>query len=167
MKTISALSFNVCFQKTVCPNVFCCAVLLSSSVWWVRFHSKQQTHEPCPQSMKRKTSTIISTWMHQNLRIRRTVLTWILMHDTLLSFELYYIFLLPFLLELSRLIKNNNFVLINVVKINAHPTIDQIDFISFASRKKFDHRVHREGCWYFGWYFEEKCLTISTCDAKS
>ena len=90
----------------------------------------------------------------QNHRMRRIVLASILIHDILLSFEMYYIFkasqnicvLLPFLLELSRLIKNNNFVLINVVKINAHPTIDQIDSISFASRKKIDHRVHREGC---------------------
>ena len=94
----------------------------------------------------------------QNRDMRIIVLVSILMQDICLSFELCYIFkasqnicfLLPFLLALSCLIKNNNIVLINGVKINAHPTIDQIDSISFASRTKIDHRVCSEECGYFG-----------------
>ena len=94
----------------------------------------------------------------QNRYMRRIVLVSILIHDICLSFELCYIFkasqnicaLLPFCLSLSCLIKNNNIVCIKGVKINAHPTNDQIDSISFASRTKIDHRVCSEECGYFG-----------------
>ena len=58
--------------------------------------------------------------------------------------------LLPFFLPFRFLTKNNVISSKDEVKINAHPIIDFRGLISFAFRKKIDHRTNGSQSGYFG-----------------